>query len=246
MRSDRIVPLALASILACVFLVLGNAAERPASPGANSANATTNSTNATNAVAAGSALPVPFLAVADMASLDAFQHLGKGDRVSFRVIEDEEDPKSLTVTDAGDIEVPYYGLVRAEGKSCRQLAMETKELLEKSYYFQATVIIAVDLINKTRVLGKVYVTGQVRTPGSQELLATDANTVSKAILKAGGFSDFADKRKVQIVRDSGEGGGGKKIYTVNVSDIWQKGQTDLDIVLQPEDTIFVPARLVNF
>jgi protein involved in polysaccharide export with SLBB domain len=188
----------------------------------------------------------PLLAVADMALLDDAQPLGKGDRISFRVIEDEEDPKPLTVTDSGDIEVPYYGLVRAEGKTSRQLAKEIKALLEKSYYYQATVIIAVDLVNKARVVGKVYVTGQVRSPGAQEMLASDTNTVSKAILKAGGFSDFADKRKVQIVRDAGDGGGGRKIFTVNVSDIWQKGQTDRDLVLQPEDQIFVPARLVNF
>jgi len=186
----------------------------------------------------------PLLAVADMTLLDDVQPLGRGDRISYRVIEDEEEPKPLTVADSGDIEVPYYGLVRAEGKTSRQLAREIKGLLEKSYYYQATVIIAVELINKARVIGKVYVTGQVRSAGAQEMLASDTNTVSKAILKAGGFSDFADKRKVQIVREGGEGG--RKIYTVNVSDIWQKGQTDLDLVLLPEDQIFVPARLVNF
>ncbi len=181
-----------------------------------------------------------------MELLDDVQPLGRGDRISYRVIEDEEDPKPLTVTDSGDVEVPYYGLVRADGKTSRQLAKEIKGLLEKNYYYQATVIIAVELINRARILGKVYVTGQVRSPGAQEMLASDTNTVSKAILKAGGFSDFADKRKVQIVRDAADAAGGKKVFTVNVSDIWQKGLTGLDVVLQPEDQIFVPARLVNF
>ena len=180
----------------------------------------------------------------DFAAPDDIQKLGCGDRVSYRVIEDDEDPKSLTITDAGDIEVPYYGLARAEGKTCKQLAQEIKSLLEKTYYYRATVIVAVEVINKTRVLGRVYVAGQVRTPSAQDLLATETNTVSKAILKAGGFSDFADKKKVQVVRTVA--GGSKKTFTVNVLDIWQNGQTDLDLVLLPEDQIFVPARYVNF
>lgn len=184
--------------------------------------------------------------VNDMEMLDDTTKLGKGDRVSFRVIEDEEEPKSLVVTDAGDIEVPYFGLVRASEKTCRQLAKEVKGLLERTYYYRATVIIAVELINRARVTGKVYVTGQVRSPGAQELLANETNTVSKVILRAGGFGDFADRKKVQVVRDTAAAGGGKKVFTINVADIWQKGETDQDLVLEPEDQIFVPGRLVNF
>jgi polysaccharide biosynthesis/export protein len=234
MRVDRFVMAGLMWTTACAVVILARSAEPTAA-----------SALPTNAEAA-AAPRVPFLAVADMALLDDTQSLGRGDRVSFRVIEDDEDPKSLIVTDAGDIEVPYYGLVRAEDKTPKKLAVEIKGLLEKSIYYQATVIIAVELLNKTRVLGKAYVTGQVRTPGAQDLLANETNTVSKAILKAGGFSDFADKRKVQVVRDAPPAAGGKKVFTVNVADIWQKGQTDRDVVLQPEDTVFVPARLINF
>src|SRR6185503_20263429 len=38
---------------------------------------------------------------------DEQQKLGPGDRVTYRVIEDEDEPRSLTVTDSGDLEVPY-------------------------------------------------------------------------------------------------------------------------------------------
>src|SRR5438552_16103982 len=94
------------------------------------------------------------------AVLDDRQKLGPGDRVTYRVIEDQDDPRSITITDSGDLEVPYLGLVHAAGKTSRQLAGEIKALLEKNLYYQATVIIALELTDKKRVTGKEYVTGQ--------------------------------------------------------------------------------------
>ena len=178
-----------------------------------------------------------------MDSLDDRQKLGPGDRVTYRVIEDRDEPRSLTVTDSGDLEVPYYGLLRASGKTSRQLAGEIKALLERQLYHQATVIIAVELVNKTRVVGKVYVTGQVRNSGGYEIPAGENFTVTKAILNAGGFSDFSDKKNVRLVRKTA---GGKETFVINVVNIWQKGDLDKDLVIQPDDLIVVPARLVNY
>src|SRR5437588_5060070 len=114
--------------------------------------------------------PPIFLAetVRSMDSLDNQQKLGAGDRITYRVIEDQDAPRALTITDSGDLEVPYLGLVHAAGKTSLQLAREVKGLLEKQLYYQATVIIAIELVNKTRVSGKVYVTGQVRNRGGFE------------------------------------------------------------------------------
>lgn len=181
-----------------------------------------------------------------MAQLDNRQRLGAGDRISFRVLEDQEETKSLTINDSGDLLVPYLGLVRAVGKTSLELANEIKAKLEKELYRRATVVIAVELVNKSRVVGKVYVTGQVRNSGGYEIPADETFTISKAILKAGGFVDFSDKRNVRLVRSTGPGSQTKKTITVNVMEIWEKGRTDRDIVVQPGDLIFVPARLVNF
>src|SRR6266704_4092804 len=71
-----------------------------------------------------------------MDALDDQRKLGPGDRVTYRVIEDEDEPRSVTVTDSGDLEVPYYGLVHAAGKTSRQLAREIKALLERQLYYQ--------------------------------------------------------------------------------------------------------------
>ncbi|PYK57102.1 MAG: hypothetical protein DME21_18185 [Verrucomicrobia bacterium] len=102
-----------------------------------------------------------------MDALDDKHKLAIGDRLSFRIVEDEEDPKPLLVTDSGELEVPYIGRYPAVNMSCKQLARQLKIELEKEYYYQATVIIAVDAMTKSR--GKVYLVGPIRVPGPQDI-----------------------------------------------------------------------------
>jgi protein involved in polysaccharide export with SLBB domain len=184
--------------------------------------------------------------VREMSLLDNKQKLGSGDKVSFRVIEDQEDPKDLFVSEAGDLDIAYIGLVSAQNRTCREVAMEAKQLLEKEYYYQATVIISLIQVNKTRTMGRVYVTGQVRMSGPQDIPGTEVYTVSKAILKAGGFTDFADKRHVRLVRKAGADGSEKKTFEINVEDIFRRGKTENDVVVEADDLIYVGQRAVNF
>jgi protein involved in polysaccharide export with SLBB domain len=214
-------------------------------PLTNSSVATAGLLNSTNPVAGLVAMD-PKLLAAMMDTLDDRQKLGGGDKVIYRVIEDQDLPKSLTVTDTGELDVPYFGLVPATGKTCRQLAQEIKSVLEKELYYRATVVMGLELINKKRTVGRVYVVGQVKLNGPQDMLGDEELTVSKAILRAGGFSDFADKKKVRISRAAGEGQTEKRTYVINVAEIWEKGQLQNDLKLEPDDLVFVPARLVNF
>jgi polysaccharide export outer membrane protein len=176
------------------------------------------------------------------APLDDSYKLSPGDRVMYQVVEDRDPPLTLTVTDSGDLETPYFGLVHASGKTCRQLADETKTLLEKKLYYRATVVIALELADKAWVAGKVYVTGPVRQPGSFDIHARENLTVSRAILDAGGFSDFSDKKHVRLIRKTASG---EKTFVINVLDVWE-GHLDQDLAVQPGDLIVVPQRLVNY
>jgi polysaccharide export outer membrane protein len=180
-----------------------------------------------------------------MEALDTSKRLGVGDTVIFRVLEDQEDPKSLSVTDAGDLDVPELGFVHAVGKTCKELAFEIKPRLERTTYYHATVILGIQVLNKTISGRRVYLAGQVRTTGPQEIPAGETWTVSRAIMGAGGFTDYADKKKVRLVRAGRKGTPGNSII-VNVADIWEKGQTEKDLSVEPEDLIFVPGRAINF
>jgi len=261
------------AFMVCVSLFLGlnaaaSAAEAP-DAGAQS-----------NAVAPGPNSGVPAVATnllgaetTNIASiLDDKHKLAIGDRLSFRIVEDEEDPKPLFVTDSGDLEVPYIGRVPAENKTCRQLAAEIKTSLEKRYYYQATVMIAVDVMAKSqKSQGRVYLVGAVRLPGPVEIPNDEVFTLGKAILRAGGFTDYADRRHVKVTRKDTAGkdvaagdivvkdtatnnAAGKnaavkddiKSFTVDVGKIFDKGDIESDLPVEPGDLIFVPDRLIRF
>lgn len=172
--------------------------------------------------------------------LDNRKRLGPNDFVSFRVVEDRDnESQRLRVNENGQIEVPYVGLVQAAGRTSKEIAYSVKAMLEREYYYNATVIIAVDHISE-RSRGKVYVIGSVRGPGPQEIPPDEEYTVSKAIIRAGGFGDFADKKKVKVTRKNGQA------FVVNLKDVIERGRSEGDVVVQPDDQIYVPQRLVNF
>jgi protein involved in polysaccharide export with SLBB domain len=174
-----------------------------------------------------------------MTVLDDKKKLGSNDFVSFRVVEDRDnESQHLRVNDTGELEVPYVGLVQAAGKSCKELAYTVKAALEREYYYHATVIIAVDHISE-KSRGRIYVYGSVKGQGPQEIPADESYTVSKAIIRAGGFGDFANKRKVKLTRKGG------KDYVVDLKRVIEEGHTEEDVVLQPDDQIYVPQRLIN-
>lgn len=188
-------------------------------------------------------------AIVSMDLLDDKRKLGIGDLVSYRVIEDREDAKPLRVAESGDVDIPYLGRFSATNKTCKQLAGELKKVLETDLYFTATVIVALDLQDKVREKespGKVDVIGQVRGARSIPIPGDEPFTVSKAILAAGGFSDFANRRKVKLTRKPAEVGRKPLTFTIDVTEIWEKGKSQYDLSVEPGDTIFVPARLVNF
>jgi polysaccharide export outer membrane protein len=119
-----------------------------------------------------------------------------------------------------------------------------KAELEKEYYYRATVILDVDAMTKSR--GRVYLVGAVRVPGPQEIPSDEVFTVSKAVLRAGGFTDYADKHDVKITRKGSTPQAPEQTLTVNVGDILEKGRIDSDLTLEAGDLIFIPERLVRF
>jgi polysaccharide export outer membrane protein len=195
-------------------------------------------TTKTGAVALNAANDIP---TNGMDVLDDKYRLKIGDSVNYQVIEDEDDPKPLVITDSGDLEVPYLGRFPAADKTCKELAQQLKAELEKKYYYQATVIISV---NSMTSQGVIYVVGGVKGPGPLEMPRDEVLTVSKAILRAGGFDDFADDKHVRVTRKSE--GGTNEVFTVNVSAILDHGQTAKDVQAEPGDLIYVPEKSIRF
>jgi protein involved in polysaccharide export with SLBB domain len=166
-----------------------------------------------------------------------------GDKIAFQIIEDRDPARLLTIADSGEVDIPWIGRVAAVDKSCKQLADDCKAELEKEYYHRATVIIALETAN--RFLGRVSVWGCVKNQGAIDISVNENLKASQAILRAGGFGDFANRKAVKLVREVSPGLAAKTII-INMVEIIDKGKTEKDVVLQPGDTIFVPTSFVNF
>ncbi len=179
-----------------------------------------------------------------MDALDEKHKLAIGDRLSFRIVEDEEESKPLIVTDSGELELPYIGRFPAVDRTCKGLGLAIKAELEKEYYYQATVIVALDVMTRSR--GKVYLAGAVRLPGPQDIPSDEVLTAGKAILRAGGFTEYANDRKFTVVRKPSQPGGNERTFDLNGADILKHGRTDRDLPLEPGDLIIVLRRKSTF
>lgn len=184
-------------------------------------------------------------AIATAYVMDDKHLLEPGDVISFQILEDGDPATNLTVTDSTELNAPYIGRVSVNGKTCRTLAAELKKALEKTYYYHATVVVGLDSVNKVR--GQAFVTGgtgAIRSGGAVDIIFNKNLTAGEAILVLGGFGEFADKKHVQVFRKTGTTNVQSQTFVINMDNA-QNGKTD-DIVLQPGDLVYVPARLVNF
>jgi protein involved in polysaccharide export with SLBB domain len=204
--------------------------------------------------------PAVPLTASTLTSMDALNDkipLHVGDTISFRVIEDRDEAATRVVTDTGEIDFPYVGRLKVQDKTCHQVALELKRLLEVDYYKQATVIVGLDIIanqEREKKLDFVWVIGEVRGEGPQQLSKIQPLTVSQIILRAGGFGTYADERKVRLIHRSAlspeaastppDIGNLKDGQTIDVKAIFE-GHPGEDPVVAPDDYIIVPKRILN-
>ena len=87
--------------------------------------------------------------------------------------------------------------------------------------------------------------GEVVAPGLYELFETETLTASKAILKAGGFTKWAKKSAVRVIRANPNLPESEREIVIDISAI-MLGDRSSDIILQPNDIINVRERLIAF
>ena len=82
---------------------------------------------------------------------------------------------------------------------------------------------------------KVFVSGQVRTPGVVRLRSE--TTLLQLIPMVGGFTDWANQKKILIIRKED---GKEKRITINYKRIVDGKDLNSNIILKSSDTIIVP------
>ncbi len=179
-----------------------------------------------------------------MAAVDPDKKLSAGDQVTVEIIEDREGGLPRVVTATGELDVPPLGRVKVSGKTAGQAAADIKQLLEREYYYTATVRLSIDAVSRFVVRsGVVYLSGEVRMVGPQEIVAGENFTLTNAILKAGGLGAFGDGKKVRLMRQKN---GNTETSVINYLQLIERGDATNDPVLKDGDRIFVPKVWIKF
>jgi protein involved in polysaccharide export with SLBB domain len=99
----------------------------------------------------------------------------------------------LVVDDAGEISLPYLDPIRAEGQTLSELQRAVQQAyIDGGIYRRITVNVVIPTQS-------YFVRGEVRQPGRFPL--TGGITVLQAIAAAGGYTEFANPRRINIIRD---------------------------------------------
>ncbi len=131
--------------------------------------------------------------------------------------------KWVMVDAAGYIMVPKIGRVRLGGLTC-------KEAADKLASLYSEILVDPNLVVK--VLNRdVTILGEVRTPGKY-ILEKEKNTLTEIIGNAQGFEFYAEKKKIQLIRNN-------KSYQI---DFTQLVDNNYQILVQAGDVINVPTR----
>jgi polysaccharide biosynthesis/export protein VpsN len=133
-----------------------------------------------------------------------------------------------TLDGGGNVNLPYVGRVKVSGLASGT-AQSTIESVYKSHGIYTNPNIVITMQAQSRF---VNVGGQVKTP--QRVPFTPDLTVLAAINGAGGFSPYADERKVRLLRGSGA-------TVIDVKKI--RANPSLDVQVQPGDQIEVPLSI---
>ncbi|MBN1269145.1 MAG: polysaccharide export protein [Kiritimatiellae bacterium] len=127
------------------------------------------------------------------------------------------------IDDAGMVTLPFLNDVEAAGKTASELERSIRRAyVERAIYKDVSV-------NVVLPSQSYYVRGEVRVPGRFPLMS--GVTVVQAIATAGGYTEFANPRKVNILR-------GGKVKYVDVRAL--ERHPEKDIPIEAGDVIVVP------
>jgi polysaccharide biosynthesis/export protein len=148
---------------------------------------------------------------------------------------DDLSQKAVVVRPDGMISMPLIGEITAGGLTANQLASQIALRL-KEFKERPAVTVSVKEVNSYYV----YVLGEVGKPGKYQLKSHA--TVLQAVAVANGFTAYAAKNKMKVLRQvQGEGGKTREIRIPARYDDLVSGSGEIgDFVLKTGDVIVVP------
>jgi polysaccharide export outer membrane protein len=143
---------------------------------------------------------------------------------------EEEMSGDVTVRPDGMITLPLLGDLPAAGLRPDALRDEVQKAAAK-FITDPNVTVIVRTVNSR----KVFITGEVMTPGAYPL--TGPRTVMQLIALAGGLTEYADQGGITVMRTEN---GQSRSFRFNYKDVARGRNLQQNIQLQPGDTVVVP------
>ncbi|HLI86207.1 MAG TPA: polysaccharide biosynthesis/export family protein [Bryobacteraceae bacterium] len=152
--------------------------------------------------------------------------VGAEDVLAVSVWHEQELSRPVIVRPDGKITLPLVGEITAAGLTLPQLTAVITAGLKK-FLLSPEVSVSVQAVNSK----KYYIQGEVLRPGAYPLVVP--TTVMEGLANAGGFRDFANLRKITILR-------GTERLRFNYKEVRSGKHLEQNILLQPGDQIIVP------
>ena len=156
--------------------------------------------------------------------------IGPEDVLSIVFWRDKDMSTDVSVRPDGKISLPLLNDVQAAGLTPIQLRDRLVDV-SKQFFEDPSVSVVVKNMNSR----KVFITGQVSKPGPYALVSP--TTVLQLISIAGGLQEYADSKKILIIRNEN---GRPMSYPFNYKDVVSGKNLRQNILLKPGDTVIVP------
>lgn len=155
----------------------------------------TQSTDGPSAISA----PPPSAVGTNIAAVDPGQYsiLRVGDLIviNFSDIDRPPQKQEVNIPDGGMVTLPFNVHVKADGKTTTQLEKDIRDAYVPSLFVNLTVTVRAEQ-------RYYFVDGEVKAARSWPYLGE--TTVLRAIANAGGFTDFANRKKIELRRQNGQ------------------------------------------
>jgi polysaccharide biosynthesis/export protein len=161
--------------------------------------------------------------------------IGPEDILIVTVWRNQELSKEVIVRPDGKISLPLLGDIMAAGLTAQALSKQVADGLAE-FMSSPTVSVQVKEINSYHV----FAVGEFGKPG--KIVLKSFTSVLQAISYAGGFTLFASRNNVHVLRNVKNGQGETKQVMIPVpyQDIVQGKNLDANIILKAGDVIVVP------
>ncbi|MGD8353502.1 MAG: polysaccharide biosynthesis/export family protein [Pseudomonadota bacterium] len=156
--------------------------------------------------------------------------LGPGDLVQVVVWKNKEVSGNFRVRPDGSFSMPLIGDIEAGGYTTDQISGQIERKLRS---FIETPFVSTIVVEAAS--NRVYIVGEVAKPGTYPI--TGSLTALQALALAGGFTTFADKEKMILVRGSGAT---QKNIPLSYKNMLRNPGEESNPVLQRGDTLVVP------